>query len=258
MLVLRMRSPAAAAALAALLGLCSASDVAQQPHVRQPSDCCAVWHCLRNDADATPAYADRLTVWAGARWQLVFFLIDDYGFADVGYHADMYGTDPDPCNSKVTSWAAPCNMSGATNMRMETPNLDRLSAAGIRLENYYIQPVCSPTRATLLTGRYVFHHGVHVPFIDSSRSTLPLNETTLAERLQSAGYRTHMIGKVRAHFWAASVAAVRLPTYLMSLTDLPLAAHCHAQWHLGFRTPAHAPNERGFDSFYGYYAGSQE
>jgi arylsulfatase I/J len=72
--------------------------------------------------------------------------------------------------------------------RAQTPNLDRLSAAGVRLENYYIQPVCSSTRATLLTGRYVFHHGVHVPFIDSSRSTLPLNETTMAERLQSAGY----------------------------------------------------------------------
>eukprot|EP01047_Picozoa_sp_COSAG01_P061979 COSAG01_NODE_7812_length_3046_cov_6.254496_4_plen_47_part_01 len=41
--------------------------------------------------------------------------------------------------------------------RAQTPNLDLLSAAGVRLENYYIQPVCSPTRATLLTGRYVFH-----------------------------------------------------------------------------------------------------
>ena len=160
----------------------------------------------------------------GARWQLVFFLVDDYGFADVGYHSDMYGTDPDPCNSTVTSWAAPCKMS-AKNMRMETPNLDRLSAAGIRLENYYIQPVCSPTRATLLTGRYVFHHGVHVPFIDSSRSTLPLNETTLAERLQSAGYRTHMIGKVRTFLVrqrADSCAPARV--CVMSLTDLPLAA----------------------------------
>ena len=195
----------------------------------------------------------------GARWQLVFFLIDDYGFADVGYHSDMYGTDPDPCNSKVTSWAAPCNMSGgAENMRMETPNLDRISAAGIRLENYYVQPVCSPTRATLLTGRYVFHHGVHVPFIDSSRSTLPLNETTLAERLQSAGYRTHMIGKVRTFLGRQrdSCAPARV-------SDKPArlafgCPHGHAQWHLGFRTPAHAPNKRGFETFYGYYAGSQE
>ena len=109
---------------------------------------------------------------------IVFFLADDYGFADVGYHVDMYGS------------------ANATN-KILTPTLDRLSAEGVRLENYYIQPVCSPTRATLLTGRYVFHHGVHVPFIDSSRSTLPLNETTLGERMRSAGYSTHGVGKVR-------------------------------------------------------------
>ena len=78
--------------------------------------------------------------------------------------------------------------------------------------------------ASLMTGRYVFHHGIHVPLIDSSRSTLPLNESTLAQRLKSAGYATHMVGK----------------------------------WHLGFRTWAHTPNERGFDTFYGYYAGSQD
>ena len=65
---------------------------------------------------------------------------------------------------------------------------------------------------------------MHVPFIDSSRSTLPLNESTLAQRLQSAGYETHAVGK----------------------------------WHLGFRTWAHTPQERGFDSFFGYYAGSQD
>ena len=136
---------------------------------------------------------------------IVFFLADDYGFADIGYHADLYGR------------------ANGTN-KIRTPTLDQLSASGVRLENYYIQPVCSPTRATLLTGRYVFHHGVHVPFIDSSRSTLPLNETTLSERMKSAGYATAAVGK----------------------------------WHLGFRTWAHTPTERGFDSFYGYYAGSQD
>lgn len=56
--------------------------------------------------------------------------VADYGFADVGYHAKMYGHNLNP---------------------VKTPNLDALSATGIRLENYYIQPVCSPTRATLLT-----------------------------------------------------------------------------------------------------------
>ena len=79
--------------------------------------------------------------------------------------------------------------------QIATPTLDSLSAAGVRLENYYIQPVCSPTRATLMTGRYVHHHGIHTALIDSSSSALPLNETTMAERLRSAGYATHAVGK---------------------------------------------------------------
>ena len=51
--------------------------------------------------------------------------VDDYGFNDVGYHADMYGLDPNPKNWNTTNGAN----------RMKTPNLDALSAAGIRLEN---------------------------------------------------------------------------------------------------------------------------
>ena len=64
----------------------------------------------------------------------VISALADYGFADVAYHTKMYGND-----SNV----------------IDTPNLDALSATGIRLENYYVQPVCSPTRATLLTGECV-------------------------------------------------------------------------------------------------------
>jgi hypothetical protein len=72
---------------------------------------------------------------------LVFFLADDYGFADVEYHTKMYGHDKNV---------------------IHTPNLDALSAQGCRLENYYVQPVCSPTRSTIMyTGR-------------SSRLLLPL------------------------------------------------------------------------------------
>jgi arylsulfatase A-like enzyme len=66
----------------------------------------------------------------------VIFALADYGFADVAYHTKMYGNDSNA---------------------IDTPNLDALSATGIRLENYYVQPVCSPTRATLLTGECV--HG---------------------------------------------------------------------------------------------------
>lgn len=181
---------------------------------------------------------------------IVFFLADDYGFGDVGYHAAMYGNDTNRVRVQtpyaaalIPSYAA---VNGSQTVRraslsslryhgvttalprqtlhsrvgtathltllspslsflpahctlpapqIATPTLDSLSAAGVRLENYYIQPVCSPTRATLMTGRYVHHHGIHTALIDSSSSALPLNETTLAERLRSAGYATHAVGK---------------------------------------------------------------
>ena len=58
---------------------------------------------------------------------IVFILADDYGFADIGYH----------------------RRSG-----LLTPNLDRLANEGVKLENYYVQPICSPTRSQLLSGRY--------------------------------------------------------------------------------------------------------
>eukprot|EP00051_Salpingoeca_urceolata_P027772 m.483220 g.483220 ORF g.483220 m.483220 type:complete len:516 (-) comp22829_c0_seq1:60-1607(-) len=134
---------------------------------------------------------------------IVFFLADDYGFADISYHTEMYGN--------------------ASNV-VKTPALDALAASGVKLENYYVQPVCSPTRATLLTGRYVTHHGIRAPFGASSPSVLHLNETTMAQKMQEAGYATHAVGK----------------------------------WHLGFRSPAYLPQNRGFDSFFGYYSGSQD
>lgn len=57
---------------------------------------------------------------------IVFILADDYGWYDVGYHQS----------------------------EIKTPNLDKLSAAGVRLENYYVQPLCTPSRNQLMTGRY--------------------------------------------------------------------------------------------------------
>ncbi|MFI5460367.1 MAG: sulfatase-like hydrolase/transferase [Isosphaerales bacterium] len=66
-----------------------------------------------------------------SRPNIVLILADDLGWADVGWH----GTE------------------------IKTPNLDKLAAAGARLEQFYVQPVCSPTRAALMTGRYPMRHG---------------------------------------------------------------------------------------------------
>ena len=61
---------------------------------------------------------------------VVFILADDFGFNDIGYHAKDHQS------------------------AIRTPNLDRLAAEGVRLENYYVQPICTATRSQLLSGRY--------------------------------------------------------------------------------------------------------
>src|SRR6188508_2592031 len=71
---------------------------------------------------------------ASPRPNIVFFLIDDLGYADCGFNG---GKD------------------------IKTPNIDQLARAGTILESHYVQPVCSPTRSALLTGRYATHTGVY-------------------------------------------------------------------------------------------------
>src|SRR4051794_34323081 len=65
---------------------------------------------------------------------IVFLLADDLGYSDVGFHGS----------------------------EIKTPHIDKLAASGARLESFYVQPVCSPTRAALLTGRYPMRHGLQV------------------------------------------------------------------------------------------------
>ena len=126
---------------------------------------------------------------------IVFILADDLGWKDVGYH----GGD------------------------IKTPNIDRLASAGTRLNQFYVQPVCSPTRSSLMTGRYPIRYGLQVGVIRPwAKHGLALEERTLAEALKEVGYVTAICGK----------------------------------WHLGHLSPDYLPTSRGFDHQYGHYNGA--
>jgi arylsulfatase A-like enzyme len=108
------------------------------------------------------------------------------------------------------------SISGNTNLT--TPNIDKLAETGVTFDRFYVCPVCSPTRAELLTGRYHVRGGVYSTSRGGER--LDLDETTLANVLKEAGYATAAYGK----------------------------------WHNGMQAPYH-PNTRGFDDYYGFCSG---
>ena len=110
------------------------------------------------------------------------------------------------------------DFSGNGNKNLSTPNLDRLAKDGASCEHFFVQPVCSPTRAELLTGRYAFLSNVFSTSAGGER--MKLGVPTIADALSSAGYRTAAFGK----------------------------------WHSGAQYPYH-PCGRGFDSFYGFASG---
>jgi arylsulfatase A-like enzyme len=128
------------------------------------------------------------------RPNVVVLYADDLGWGDVG----CFGADD-----------------------LKTPHLDDLSASGARLPNWYSNsPVCSPSRASLLTGRYPAHAGVEA-ILGGSRHTVGLpDQPTIASELRDRDYSTAIIGK----------------------------------WHLGVE-PSYAPVHRGFDTHFGFRAG---
>jgi arylsulfatase A-like enzyme len=114
---------------------------------------------------------------ATPRPNLVIILVDDSGFNDVGFTNEA-------ATGRPAAW------------HIRTPRIDALAHAGVRLSNYYVQPICTPTRAALLTGRYPFRYGVTGYTISADAPWgIPTNETFLPEFLRDAGYVTGIFGK---------------------------------------------------------------
>ena len=126
---------------------------------------------------------------------IVHIVADDLGFKDVGFN-------------------------GCTDIK--TPNIDALANGGARFSQFYVQPMCTPTRAALLTGRYPYRYGLQTAVIPSvSDYGLDTTEWLLPQSLKEAGYTTAIIGK----------------------------------WHLGHADRKFWPRQRGFDYQYGAMIG---
>lgn len=131
---------------------------------------------------------------SASRPHIIYIVADDLGWKDVGFH----GSD------------------------IKTPNIDKLAHDGARLEQFYVQPMCTPTRAALLTGRYPFRYGLQTAVIPTpSKYGLPTDERLLPQALKEAGYQTAIVGK----------------------------------WHLGHSDRKYWPRQRGFDYHYGSMVG---
>jgi len=140
-------------------------------------------------AAAGPVCAQR-AVQASRQPNIVYIVSDDQGWQDVGYH----GSD------------------------IQTPRIDALAAGGARLEQFYAQPMCTPSRAALMTGRYPHRYGLQTLVIPSAGEYgLPTDEWLLPQALKAAGYTTAIVGK----------------------------------WHLGHADRKYWPLQRGFDYQYG-------
>ena len=134
-----------------------------------------------------------LTVTASAATQpnVVILLADDAGWGDYSYNG---------------------------NKQLATPHIDSIAQTGAHFNRFYVEPVCSPTRAELLTGRY--HRRTGVYGVSTGQERMNLDEHTFAESFKAAGYVTGIFGK----------------------------------WHNGSQWPYH-PLARGFDTFWGYTSG---
>ena len=137
------------------------------------------------------ASASSNTQHQSSRPNVILIVTDDQGYGDMSCHGNPW---------------------------LQTPNLDRLHAESVRLEDYHVEPVCTPTRASLMTGRYASRVGAWT--VTQGRQLLNVDEVTMADLFSGSGYRTGMFGK----------------------------------WHLGDPWP-YAPRFRGFQNIVRHLAG---
>ena len=114
--------------------------------------------CLTSFATAIPPH-------------IVMIVADDQGWNDVSLHGSQ---------------------------QIPTPHIDALAKGGVEFGNYHVQPVCSPSRSSFLSGRHVIHDGIYMPFSEGTNDHLPLNFTLLPQYLKACcNYSSHLVGKVR-------------------------------------------------------------
>ena len=103
-----------------------------------------------------------------------------------------YTTSPRFANIGTTSPRFP----GYHNTTVLTPRIDALAKAGVILEGYYVQPICSPTRSSLMTGRYTYRLGTQATVIRADVPFgVPLEERFMAQNMKDVGYHTALFGK---------------------------------------------------------------
>ncbi len=122
--------------------------------------------CLRSILIGCLAWLVAGAAAAAERPNVILIMTDDQGYADIGVRG---------------------------NPKIQTPHLDRFAGESVEVDPFYVSPVCSPTRASLMTGRWNYRTGVTDTF--GGRAMMRSSEITLAEILRDAGYRTGIFGK---------------------------------------------------------------